>query len=30
VVDAVDALQILRHVVDLPVNLPEDCPEIES
>jgi len=30
VVDAVDALQILRHVASLPVNLPDGCPDIGS
>lgn len=29
-VTAVDALQILRHVASLPVNLPSGCPEIGS
>jgi hypothetical protein len=27
---AVDALFILRHVASLPVNLPQNCPEIGS
>jgi hypothetical protein len=29
-VDAVDSLQILRHVAKLPVSLPTNCPEIGS
>lgn len=30
VVDAVDALKVLRHVAGLPVQQPDDCPEMEQ